>query len=221
MAAPQLPKYTPSSLIVKYDAVLFPFDVVSMLNALPDQGYILEDELRHLGTSGLQVRGIVARRADVAIRIDTDKYLLGVNTSSHVVAVEELEAVEQILDEQLGFEGGPKAQYHEFTSRFPVRAGTDPISSWADRFSNNPVLTALSNVLGEPASPFGLRLSPAGQPPNQVDWFDIHLEPLVGSARTHHHLNVVYRKAQRAAVVDFISRFGDIMTNMLSIVEGR
>lgn len=214
------PKYRLLSLAVKYSSVLFPFDTVQFLRALSKQGFILPESIGPvpLGTR-LEVSGIVGRKGEISIRLDVVRQILGVHAPDVKTTLAEMDSLESLLKNEFDLDSSSLAQYYEFVVGFTMRAKKNPLQSWYTHFAQVPIIRKASEVIGTEASPFGLRLAPKGEVPNQANWFDIRIEPLVQSATDHHDIEVIFRRSRRDEVFAFVRKFDDVLGALLSLVE--
>jgi len=213
--------YRNLSLAVKYSSVLFPFDVTQFLQALSRQNFVLPEELMQPVPPGrrLNVSGFVARKGEVAVRIDTDRQVVAVNSADVKTVVTEMNAVDSLLSDELDFDCSDLVQYYEFVAGLTIKAKRNPLDSWHTHFSQVPIINEFSKILETEVSPLGLRLSASGQIPNQPNWFDIRIVPLVQSAENYHLIEVVFRNSRRDPVFDFVRGFEDTLIALLSLIE--
>ena len=213
--------YRNLSLAVKYASIFFPFDIIQFLQALSRQGFVLPEELMQPIPLGrrLDVSGFVARKGEVAIRIDTSRQVVAVNAMDVKSVVAEVDGVESLLKDELAFDSSGLVQYYEFLAGLTVKAKRSPLDSWNAHFSQVPIINEFSEVLGTEVSPLGIRLAASKQAPNQSDWFDIRIVPLFRSAENHHLIEAVFRHSHRNKVLGFARRFEDTLTALLSLVE--
>jgi hypothetical protein len=223
--SPITPQYFTVSLAVKYGSVLFPFDIGKFVLALSREGFLLPESLedtilalplrRRLGLSG-----IVARKPDLAVRVDQEAQVVAIHAVDARAALREMEAVEVLLKEQFAVVSQSLAQYYEFMASMTVRAGVDPSEAWTALLSQTSVVEEASKVLRKDLSPFGLRLVPKGSVPNQTDWFDIRIEPEMHAPDSYHYIDVIYRNSDRADVFAFVRNLEKAVKALVSIVEG-
>ncbi len=213
-------KYRQVSLIVRYNVVLFPFDSIEFQRELATQGFILREpeEPIPLGTRR-EISGSVARKGNVSVHLDTPRKVVGVHALDVKTALEEMDSLEALIKEEFGIDSSGMAEYYEFLAGVYIRAERSPVDSWANIFENLPVIKKASDIIGMDSTSFGIRLVPKGGVPNQVDWFDIRIEPLVQSATDYHSVQVVYRRTSRDEVFAFVRGFDGHLAALLSLVE--
>jgi hypothetical protein len=130
-----------------------------------------------------------------------------------------MDSLESLLKKEFDLDSSGLAQYYEFLASLSTRARKNPLTSWYCHFAQLPMIKTTSEVIGTEVAPFGVRLTPKGETPNQPNWLEIRIEPLVQSATDHHNIEVVFRRSRREEVFDFVRRFEDIVRALLSLVE--
>ncbi|MFQ5886063.1 MAG: hypothetical protein ACE5II_02385 [Anaerolineae bacterium] len=208
------------SLAVKYSSVLFPFDHVQFLRALSKQGFTLPEPIGPVPLGRrLEVSGIVGRKGEVSVRLNADRQVLAVEAPDVETSLVEMDSLESLLKSEFDLDSPSLAHYYEFLAGLTVKAKKNPLESWGAHFAQVPMIREASELLGTDVSPFGVRLAPKGEVPNQANWFDIRIEPLVRSATDHHYVEVIYRRSSRDEVFAFVRKFEDILSAILAIVE--
>lgn len=214
--------YTQLSLAVKFDTVLLPFDAVTLLRILEDSGYIiLSDKLEKLVVPlgvRLDLKGVIARRGDAQIRLESDRQILGVHTPDTTMLQEEFELIESLVKKEFDLDIPTLARYYEFIAGYTVRADNNPLTMWRDHFEDTSLVKKFSKIMGTQVSPFGLRIAPSGADPNQNEFFDITIGPQVPSATSHHRVQVIYR-SERNKTYEFVRKFEDLAESLLSAIE--
>ena len=213
--------YRQLSIAVKFSSVLFPFDTIQLLRTLSKQGFVLPEQISRPVTIGmrLEISGIVGRKGEVSVRVDEPRQVLGVSGPDTKSVLTEMDSLESTLKAELGFDSSSSAHYYEFLASLIMRANKNPLESWQSHFAQTPILRKISEVVGSEVSVFGLRVGSKGEVPNQANWFDIRIEPLVQSAKEHHSIEVVFRHSRRGEVIAFVRKFDDMLTAILSLVE--
>jgi hypothetical protein len=69
--------------------------------------------------------------------------------------------------------------------------------------SQSGIVPEFGSILGQDVSPFTLRLVSKGKVPNQEDWTDIEIEPLVTRPTKTYLISVVCRSNQKSKVLSF------------------
>lgn len=214
------PQYRQLSLAVKYNTVLFPFDTVLFLQAISKQGFILSDEIGPIPSGArLQLRGRVATKGDISIRVDTDRHIVAVEVLNPESAIEQLDLIESLLHDDLAFDSSGLIHFYEFGSDLVVKSVKNPLESWQTHFAHVPVIEKISNILGRETALYGVTVALKGADPNQSNWFDLRINPQILSATNNYAVKVVFRDAERDEVIGFVRGFEDTLSKLLAIVE--
>ncbi len=218
-----IPRYSELSLAVKYTSVLFPFDVVQFVKTLSKHAYIVPEQIQQFFPVTLDARvevsGIVGRKGEVSVRVDEGRQVLAIHAPDPKTALAEMESTESLLKNEFDVDSTGLAQYYEFFAQLAIKAKKSPLQSWHAHSELVPMVKGFSDVLGTEVSLFGLRLALARQVPNQANWFDIRIEPLLRSPTTHHLVGVVFRRARRDETFEFVAKFGEILPRLVSMVD--
>lgn len=206
------------ALAVKYGTVLFPFDGVRFVQVLSREGFMVPESVDTEPLTRLQVVGTF-RRADVSVRVDMQRYVVGVRAPTVEGLVQQMDTVESMLADEFGLKSSALAQYYEFLADATVKARKSPLKSWDVLLSDTPVIQRLGNALGAEVAPFGLRLTRRGVGPNQTEWMELRVEPMVELANDHHYVELVFRHPERARVVQMALKFEHTVKNVVAIVE--
>lgn len=206
------------SLSVKYMSALFPFDAAALLRSISRQGFIPPEAVL-AGGPRVGIARAQARKGELALRIEPDRMLLGVVGPEPADLLKEMDALEALLRRDFDVASADLAHYYELLATLVVGASVSPFDRWTKRFAGHPLLAAVSTVFGRPVQPFGLRLVPAGERPNQPDWFEVRIEPVAVHPDTRHYLQFVFRNSRRDVVFDFTRRLKDIVRQLVTAAE--
>ncbi len=204
---------------VRFETVIYPFDTYEFLLALESLGYIPPETPEQPVGGRLEIKGIVGRKGGTSVRINPEKMVLGVGAQAIDDLLIEFEAVEKLLGTEFQFDSDEASLFYELITSASIRSENSPLESWARRGNDIGFLNSLSDALGVKVAPFGMRLSPATESPNQNDWFEFRLEPAVSSPEDTHWLEVVYRSANRDAAMAFVKNLDALVDSVLKVVE--
>ena len=208
------------ALSVKYASVLPPFDTGQFLRAVAEAGFFLPEPIGPvLPGQRLETRGTVARKAEISIRFDSERQILGVNAPDVDTLIKEMTSTESLLKSEFDFDSPSWAHYYEFLASLTVRAKSNPLKSWYTHFAQVPIMMEFSEVLGTEVCPFGIKLAAKEQGPNQPDWFDIHIQPLFQSPANRHMVEIVFRRSRREEVFAFVQGVEGTVSRLLSLIE--
>jgi hypothetical protein len=216
-------RYRNARLIDSYGTVLFPFDAASFVAELDRHDYLLASELVQEGpgltAQRIEVSGVVARKGDVSVYLNTERHSMGVISRNPAILVEELDPLHAILRENLGLDLTAALRYCEFVASLVVPTQSNPLEGVHRHFGDHPLLRSISEILGTPVAPFGVRLGAALQTPNQVDWTELKVEPVVSAAASQYTVEAIFRRAAVEEVFAFASEFNTILAAVLSALE--
>jgi hypothetical protein len=191
---------------------------------LREADFILPDRLEEsivaapLGAR-IEVSGVVARKGEIAIRIDPERQVVAVHTLDPGMAVTEMELIESLLRDKEGVDSPSLALFYELLADVTVRASANPVESWRTGLGNEGFFQQVSQVMSEQVAPFGVRLAPAGRVPDGADWFDVRIEPRVLAPTQFHAISIVFRKHSREATFDFVRNLDGTLGQLVSLVE--
>jgi len=211
-------KHRRLSFAVKYGTVLFPFDGVRFVQALSREGFTVPESVDTEPLTRTLLVGTF-RRADVSVRIDMQRYILGVRTPTVESLVQQMDAVESMLVQEFGLKSSALAQYYEFLADATVKAQKNPLEKWNVLMSDAMVLDRFGKMLGAEIAPFGLRLTRRGERPNQAEWMELRVEPLIESPTDYHFVELVFRHPERTRVVQTAVSFEQTIKDIVAIVE--
>jgi hypothetical protein len=210
MTRPSPIRFRRLSLSVAYKSVLFPFDIFEFAQALQGENYLIHEAFDTApSASRVEFSGPVERKGDVAITVNPEKHHLGVHARTPGTLVSELDLVEDILLKEFDMRSPNIAFYYELIANMLYAGRESPLVAVHRHFSLPSVASLWSDILGQPAGVFGIRLSPFEAPPNQPRWFDIKIEPWVPSPQKRYMIDLVYRSDDRNAVREFTASLED------------
>ncbi|MGH7204579.1 MAG: hypothetical protein ACREI2_00060 [Nitrospiraceae bacterium] len=213
--------YRQVSLSVRYNSVLFPFDTIQFLSTISKEGFLQQQQPVGPLPPGVRIEasGIVGRKGAVSVRIDADRLIFGVNAPDVETVLSEMNTLESLLKSAHSFESSSLAKFYELLAGITIKAKKNPVECWRSHFAEVPVLKKMSQLLERRISPFGVRLAPSGELPNQTNWFEIHIVPNVPLSTDYHDVEVVYRHSSREDVFTFAKKLDAVLSAILSIVE--
>lgn len=212
--------FTHTSLSVTYQSLFLPFEEAALLELLPGAGYVLTDTIPPMPIRAtISVSGTIARKGEVALRINPDRRFIAIDAPDPQLAISEFEALEQLLQDRFDLVSEEVAQFYELICDLAYRSEGNPLMKIEDRFEDSAVFSQFSKILGEPTTNFGVRLVPAGAEPGATNWYNIRMEPQVSAPSSRYSVNVVYRHESRAQVLHFAKSLGDIVTRLIHALE--
>lgn len=212
--------YRSLMLSLRYDTVIFPLDTSKLLSAVAERGFIAPESAEQppLGAR-FGMRGTIARKGGVSLNVNSDQQTVGVSAQDVETLIDEFESIEQVIGDEFELSEGDMVLFHEFLASVAVNTGKQPLEEWAKQSEGIPIFGEFSQILGIEVAPFGVRIAPKGQEPNQTDWFDIRIEPSIQAPYGRYVVEAVYRHADRSMVMDFVGSLESILESLLKAIE--
>jgi len=167
----------------------------------------------------LQVDGIVGQKGNVFVELHTTRNLLALHTPTAKDAVAEIEGIDCLLTNEFGLDLSQVIWYYEFGASLIIKALSNPVEIWADRFQDLPLIGEFSQILGMDLAPLGVRLAKKGKAPNSDDWFDLQIIPQIQAGETRHLVQFVFRSPKRDEFLVFIKRFDRVLGQVMDLIE--
>jgi hypothetical protein len=206
---------------VRLDYILFPIKWEAFREALASNGFSIEvPRVPHLPIGAdIAVTGPIARKQNVVISLDSERQMISAEGKSLTDTLSVFSEIEKIVENVLRIEVTSKARFYEVLANYEAETGKNPLEQISNIELPKRIVTGFEEILGTPVSPYTLRLSPAGQVPNQEDWFDIRIEPLVIRATDTYLVNVIYRNKDKSKFLEFTSHTEEKIKSMLRTIE--
>lgn len=204
---------------IRFNYLLFPFDVVDLIGQLSRAGYTstIPPQPRFPGKKiRLGATGTIAQKGDIRIDINDQRGILGAESSSSEFAVKGLNEVLQIIRDNLNIDLNEMASFYELIAHFDIETHKNALEKIEQISEKSKYTKQFSELLNEDTADYSLRLVPRGRAPNQTEWFDVTIEPDVIRPFSSYSVVVVYRSKDKFKVEKFIQ---DLMQNMRSIID--
>lgn len=212
-------------LTVRWNTVLLPFEQPRFVSALPDEGYVLSEEVVRAGRpfgGAIEVSGRIARKGNTTLVMDPDKLTMGLESKSAESLVADFENLEELLRRQVFFDSARSAWFHEFVEQMLVWSDRSPIATFRSANIGGDLGGRLAGKAGFPnAANVSMRLAPAEGTPLDPYWWDIQIEPSFRSPERCLRFTVVYRSPQREEVMEFGRGIEKTALALIAELEGR
>jgi hypothetical protein len=212
-------------LVERFDATLYPFDLLFLFDRLPGLGWIVGDRIDD-PDGGARVRAPV--KGNVRLQIDQLNKTLGVSGRS---VLETLDAYHEIRT--LAFEISSLApmvdtDYLEFRYTGEVPAlGASPPQAFSRWWKQNAGAAGLTSALSEdlpgdaPIGIYGLRLAPDGLDANRPNWAELTLTPVNNTGHSDYQFDLIYRHTNPSLVEQVAQKAEAIVNKLIEQIEGR
>lgn len=214
--------YTKAYLSIGFRKLLFPIDVRLFLNILPEEGYILEEDvfkIRRRFGGQITISGDIARKGDFRLAINSEKGFIGVDGPEPLSVVEEISTLTKVLEDRLQIDLESTASFYEFLADGSLKTTKPPLETFLQASEAFLPMAKISKAFGENVSFYGLRLASAGQEPNQPDFLDIRIEPNIVHTRNFYSFSATYRMSEFDKVAEFAKGFSSKLTDIIRILE--
>jgi hypothetical protein len=203
-------------------SVLPPIDTIEFIDLLVKAGYIRIAPPTPSGTQRgvrFSFTGPIARKGDVIIDVSDERGIIGVASPLSDLTIKSFEEILQLIRSNLKFDPESIASFYEFIGQCEVESPYSPVEKIGHISEKNSIIDEISKVIGRDTSLFTLRLVPKGEIPNQVEWFDVTIEPHLIHARSVYTISAVYRSKNKSLVQKFAEGFLTTIDKILEIIE--
>ncbi len=197
---------------VRFDYVLFPFDVVDFTTTLGALGYAPVTELPPEPAVGppdsaFAGQGVVAAKEELRVDVSTDRQFFGIAGKRDPLSLtKELSA---ILDAMKGTLDSSRASFFELQARYRIRGGISPLDAMRQSGRDSGIVRAASKALGQPMDTFAVRLTSDSGGPNSRDYMEVWLQPTATIPGKEAGISVIFRAADFATFSKTVSGLED------------
>ncbi len=212
--------YARLAIMTRYNTLFFQFDLRDFCRALLKQGYILTDEAMKIPFGAAVRRPTkVGNRGEFAIIIAADNHAIVLEGPSPSLTLEETKKIDSMLRADLDFDQADLIAYCEFSVLLAVKSKENPVATWRNHLVEAPIFVQLSEVFGQPVSPYSINFGPVDGDPTQTEWYEMRIGPLIRPGLDHYLIEAVYRHQESSKVLEFVGRFENIVKDTLTAIE--
>lgn len=212
--------YARLAIMTRYNTLFCPFDLRDFCRALVKQGYVLTDEAMKIPFGAVVRRPTkVGNRGEFAIIIAADGNAIVLEGPSPSLTLEETKKIDSMLRADLDFDQADLIAYREFSVQLAVKSKENAVATWRNHLVEAPIFVQLSEVFGQPVSPYSISFGPVDGDPTQSEWYDMRIGPLIRPGLDHLLIEAVYRHQESSKVLEFVGRFENIVKDTLTAIE--
>lgn len=207
---------------VRLRGIFFPLGFSDIVQLVDHSGFTLVGPLRERPSlpSGAQlvVGGRIAEKGDLKLNVDPDRGVINIEGKSIEEVISEFDGIEELALKEFAVNFNKERRFYETIGDLTILADKDPIETVSKLYSDSKMLSAFSTILKEEMRNYGVRLVRKGQAPDQEEWGEYRIEPLVAKSRSGYYSNVIYRSEDKSNVVrvarEMVERVGQLITTM-------
>ena len=208
------------SLAARYDYVIFPVSYQDLRDVLTGMGFQLSTRLLG-GPIGMTMEpvGTIARKDQLSVAFEPDRQIIGVAGTTLSEVTNSFFELESQVSKKIKPSLEHGTRFLEIIAQFEAESGKSPLQSIENVRKGSVAWDKFDTILGVPVAPFNVRIVSKGVDPNQEEWLDISVEPMITKANQQYVINVVCRSKKRKAVIDFAETMGVKISALLDEME--
>lgn len=208
-------------ILVRWRAVLFPFEQSSLIQILPEQGYVVPQAYTEPPPIGgrLETTGPIATKGALRLIVNAAGPGIQLYGTDAIDTVTEFERLEEVLRDQLGFDSRAQARFYEVDAQVTVTSHRSPITTLRGRTDLGKLAENVGVLLGHRVAPFGVRFVTPDSLPTSEDWQELLIEPSLRSPEHSYYGILVFRRKQWEPVKDVALRINEIFEKLPAELE--
>ena len=189
-------------ITLHFEFVLFPIEFMELIRTLSNKEFeiIAPPPIRAPPGTRLGFKGDLAKKGRCLIDINPDRQILGVKGVNFEEIEEVYKELKEIIQNDLDINFEKRIKFYELTGEYEIESDKRAIDSIANLFAQNNFLSKCTSVLDNEVAIFTIRLVSKGQIPNQEEWLDISIEPVVLKPSLY-LISVVFRSKDESKVL--------------------
>lgn len=214
-------------LASRLNLVIFPFDPSELLPKLTEKGYnptVKTESPRGTGP-GIRIRvigvGQIATKGDLVVDVDTSRQIIGVSGPQLRPLIESFDEIEQIIRDSLGVDLPANTMFYETFGTFEIETGNSPIEKIGNLTAMSSLSAEIGRIMGDAVSPFTIKVSRQGGLPNQTEWSEFSVEPMITKPTKTYYASMLLRSSDRKMVFDFLENIEPRMKSFVEVVESQ
>ncbi len=212
------PRWRRLRLVERFANVLYPIDLFELLRQLPKAGYVVPPKI---------FKGVIepgeaaALKGNVELVANQDIRTLGIegHEISPAEIIDSFNELRSFWHEKLEPSRSIETHYFELTGEAWVKTRKNPVKVFGQYWAQFSKMQELNKILGCEASNFGLQLTPTNTDPNNANWFDVRIHPLIVSSTNCYYINLVWRNEDIDKAIKAFSKMDSTIANLILEVE--
>lgn len=207
---------------VRFEYVLFPFDMVELVEHLARSGYTptIGPRPRMFGQNvRFLAKGKIAQKGDTEVEINDELGVLATISSSPASALQCLNEIIQLIKDKFCVDLTKNAAFYELMENVDIKTSRNAIEAIEHTGEKNSCMEAIGKILGQEISNYTIRLVPKGQVPSQKEWLDITIEPDTIRPNASYRVLAIYRSEDKSKVETFAQSLVENLTQAIRAIE--
>ena len=208
---------------VRLGGIFFPLGFSEITQLLDKAGFTLVPPLRErpMVPAGAQLLagGRIAQKGDLWFNLDPNRGIITVEGNVIGNVLTEFNVIEDLARQEFAIDFTREGQFYEAIAELTIVVYKKPVETVSKLFSDSKILSDFSTILREEVGNYGIRLVKRGQVPNEEEWFEYRVEPLVAKPRNTYYSNVIYRSKVKDNVVKAATELVETIRQLVSTME--
>lgn len=208
------------TLIERFDSVLYPVNLLPLLDRVPELGWVVEDRVED--DEGIRTKA--PKRGNLRLAVDQKNKTLGVDGNDIADVLAGYREIREVARELSDYSPSVDTDYVEFRYIGQAsRQGIDPTEVLARWWSGVDQLDGLGRLLGEALpsdvegfAPYGIRFAPSGVDANRQNWAELTLSPVNTAGRALFHFDLLYRNEESEVTEKVAETADDLIERALN-----
>jgi len=215
------------SLIERFDAVLYPVDMLALLDHLPELGWVVRRRMTEEGS--LNLRG-APTKGNTHLRSDPGNKTLGVAGNDLAEVLTTFRELKGLVETLFEFPPEVTTDYLEFRYVGWIRRESNPTEVFSSWWDGNQRVSQLGDFLqarlpndASTLSPYGIKFAPARLEPNRPRWTELSITPQNIAGNHRYYFDLLFRHEDRTVcegVAESADQLLDTTINMLETPDG-
>lgn len=163
--------------------------------------------------------GRIAQKGELSFDVDPNRGIITVEGNIIEKVLTEFNAIEDLARQEFAIDFIREARFYEIIADLTIVVHKNPVETVSRVFSDSKVLSDFSTILKEEVGNYGIRLAKRGQVPNEEEWFEYRVEPLVAKPRSAYYSNIIYRSKVKDNVMKAATGLIDTVGRLVSTME--